>query len=443
MKIITKKSVIFTALAVVLLATALVISCTQLDGVSDKEEPSKPGTGKARLSINTRNASRTILPAGLPTGTKYLLILDGGGVGNTNGFDGNGDPAFLPDFSATVSAGTNVPVSNIPIGTYQSAQVFVYVKTDSDFVAGTDNIATLAIGEAALQTNGLIHWVVTESGPNSLGTHAPTLYPPGSKGSTGLFSYNITNSANRLATATFVVKGKTVGTVITSDLNSSNPYSIASTSYGSKVSVGVTSADGASANIPSGYYNVIFTLTDTDSQSAKFLEILQVYKGMESVYTGTFVNDIFPDPITPPPSVGNGGITITPPDVPAIDATLSTNDTTNVVITTVAPEVMIRPVTIKAGSARSLIFTVNTPSSGIGIDGWYYLDDLTTPISNGNGVTVSGSGPYTISFDTSGSGGTFPLPIDGTPTSIVLILTYTENSVIHQFSMPTLVIKFN
>jgi len=312
MKIITKKSVILAALAVVLLATALVISCnTPLDGNSDKDEPSKPGTGKVRLTINNKRYNATIVPTSLPSGTKYLLVLDGGGGGNTNG-DGGSE---LQNFYATVAAGSTVTVYNVPIGVYDSAQVFVYVKTASDFDPATDSIATLAIGESTVNDNSGSGWTVGATGTPSLGTHAPALYLPGSSkagtgaGTTGNLTFNITDASvgtSRISSVSFIIKERS-GTAYTGPGSSS-----ATSGNGTPVTFGTS---GNVNNIPNGYYNVIYTLKDNTPgtpKNAYFFEILHVYKSMTSVLSRALDDTVFP---VPPASPGNnnGTTVITTP----------------------------------------------------------------------------------------------------------------------------------
>jgi len=405
MKIITKKSVIFAALAVVLLATALIVSCEAptLDRIFDKEEPSLPGTGKVRLTINNRNASRTIVP-GLPGDIKYLLVLKGNGVG-------------LNDFFATVVGdGSPKTVSNIPIGTYQSAQVIAYTGSttlNNSNTSGT-SFLSVAIGESNAQNSGGSGYNIDGLTPTDLGSHTPTLYTPGTisgnGAGTGTFSYNIINNASaRLASAKFYVLGRGG----TTDLNSGAAYTInPTTGYGSKVPV--------STAVPTGYYNVIFELTDSETppNTVYYYEILHVYKNLESIYTTTFIPSIFPAQIISSP--GSVSISITGINgAPNVEGTLSTNDAANVIIAMGLASDVVRPVTIKAGTGRNLTFEIDSPSGATYV-GWERVvagsPPTITPITVGsNGVTVNNAtaDTFTITFDTTGGGGTFPYLIDG------------------------------
>jgi len=426
MKIITKKSVIFAALAIALLATALIISCNAptLDGISDKEEPSKPGTGKVRLTINNRNASRTIVPTFTDNVPKYLVILTGKVNGSLDGTSNTNT------FYATVSGST---VNDVPVGTYTSAQVFAYVKDDAD-LDDTDGstYATYAIGDSTANTGtGGNGFTITGVGsPPNLGTYTVSLYTPGT--GNGSFAYNITNNtSNRLATASFVVKGRGG----TSDLNSGGSYAIST--YGSEVPVLASLPSGAST-IPSGYYNVIFTLKDTDNQVVNFFEILHVYKNMKSLYKSTFIASIFPDALSPP-AVGNVAITINIPEVAVVEGALDAGGDSNVGIVPGAPTDVVRNVNIKKGASRSLTFVVNTPSSGVTFTNW--CDGLMNPITPGNGISISDDLPttqsFTISFDT--TNGSFPLAIDGSPNGIQLVLALSGSV---PFSTPLINIRF-
>jgi len=359
MKIITKKSVIFTALAVVLLATVLVISCNtpQLDGVSDKEEPSKPGTGKVRLSIDTRNASRTILPvAGSLTDLKYLLVLTG-----------TSSPP-LPNFYATVTTSTT-SVPDIPVGSYTAATVYVYTGTTLTSANWT-NYANVAIGKGDSNLSG--PFGINASTPTAIGTFAIVLYSPGTAPTTvgtGTFAYNFTKSSTLLNTAKYSVEGRgSEGAFIPT----ATPVDVV---FGSKQVVG----NGTTTNIPSGYYNVVYTLTDTFNRTAYFYEILHIYKGLESYYEKIFTNDIFPDA----PSVGIGNtISISGPDVPApISGNLnSSHAQVQVTTNNYGWNVKI----LKASVNADFTFTV---SAGTTIGSWKLLPALTTITASG-GITL-------------------------------------------------------
>jgi len=361
MKIITKKSVIFAALAVVLLATALVISCNApLDGFSDKEEPSKPGTGKVRLTINNRNASRTIMPKSSElSGIKYLLVLKG--------------PTTAQDFYKTVSDGTNVTVSGIPSNTYTSAQVIAYKHTiDLDNTSGS-TYATYAIGDSGSPSTGIGGAGFTINGsPIPLGTFTTTLYSPGTNSVNGNFVYNITAPSRISTTATdntFVITNR-------ADNSSAGSGNI------------VFGTPQTAIPLQSGSYNVVYTIKDMTSPVKKiayFYEILHVYQNLTSTFEFTISDDIFPGI----PGTGSGTITINGiegfPDL----AFVATVGGSNASVTSNGSGWEVKIDTTATNAV--ITFTVNNPTSGVTFVGWKLLPNVSTDLSTGNGITVTGN----------------------------------------------------
>jgi hypothetical protein len=298
MKINTRKSVIFTALAVMVLATALVIGCTSpLDGSLGVYEPTAPGTGRVKLSINNRNASRTILPTALPGNLRYWITFDGSSPHDAGDTDSS-----------------NPTINNIPIGSYTGITVIVYTKADAaNDAAGA---ATLAIG-GATYTNNINVTSGSTVGPFTIPTD---LYTPGSQTGNGTFAYNITYNdvGARLSSVKFNIVSRG-----TPSYNSTNNTATLNTL--------TTFGGGTPTPIPAGYHNVIFTLTDASGTTVSFYQILHVYKNMTSTFTSTFTDTLFPVPSSP----GSGTITIGSPGLPG-DArvTLLSSDTD---VATVAP----------------------------------------------------------------------------------------------------------
>jgi len=415
----------------------LVISCnTPLDGFSDIEGPSMPGTGKARLTINNRNYNRTILPLTLPT-IKYLLVLKG--------------DTGVEDFYKSITSSTTT-VDNIPIGDYVSAQVFAY--TGDDLVKATFNTyVNVAIGESDIDITG---FEIEEGVITPLGAHTVKLYAPGAApaptatptdNGKGGFSYKIKDStSSRLDSAEFVVLGR--GGI--APLNSGNPYTI--TANDTEIFIGGNPDDVVSPtpySIPSGYYNVFFTLEDNEATAnvVKFLEILHVYKGLNSLYENIFTPGIFPEQANPPKygevTITINGVSTAPTNVVGV---LSGGDSN---VTVGASNTLFVDVEIKKSGdsteVRNLIFTVGTPASGITLDGWYntifYPDLSAAKLGPGNGITFNSAGQtFTISFDTTnGDTGTgFPLALNGSSNDIQLILVYDGAS----FTIPLIKIKF-
>jgi len=436
MKIITKKSVIFTALAVVLLTTALVISCNAptTDGISDNEEPSIPGTGKVRLTIKNRDASRTIQPAGL-SGIRYLVILTGktgggpGGLGNSN------------TFYKTVTSGTDVPVSNIPEGTYASAQVIAYMK-DGTALGQSDGggFLSYAIGESSVDNGiGGNGFVINDGGITPLGTFNVSLYTPGvntgnGAGGLGSFTYAITDASSTIDQAKYVILGRspTPNFLVT-------PTDV--TFVDQTVLTPITSV--TVDNIPSGYYNVVYTLTDTASHTAYFYEILHVYKNMESLLTFTFTDAIFP--VTPPtPGNGNGEITITPPGNPHITVTfgLDSNSSSSDVIISgqngYGWNVQIR----RTATNPDLKLEVSVPSSGVTFGAWNLVNSsgVNPIVANGtNGITITLTSTQERTIQINTANASLPLP------TVSNDYYYTTQEVTYNgknFNSPAIYIKF-
>lgn len=410
MKIITKKSVIFAALAVVLLATALVISCnTPLDVLSDKEEPSKPGTGKVRLSINTRNKTRTILPTAVPGNTKYLLILKGSGI----------------SYYVTVTE-NQTSVSDVPIGNYTSAQVIMYSKDAALDNTDGSTYATYALGASDIN-NGTFN--INSAAPTSLGAaFVPVFYTPGTSSGDGTFTYEITKDAvSRVKGATFVIKGRGINNFPD---NTPTPYSVV---------FGTPDPLTSIKNIPSGYYDVIFTIEDTTpgtSLKSYFYQVLHVYKNMESTLSALFSNDIFP----PSPSSGNGSFSITPPDdLEDVECTLEKVDSTGVKSLGINSLGWVVEIGNDATVAE-LTFTITSPSSGVSIGAWKLLPDLTTISSGSGGITLT---PNVMNAQELG------IKIDATASSPALDVTGNINTTVLMlaldgvdFNSPNIYIKF-
>jgi len=388
MKIITKKSVIFAALAVVLLATALVISCiAPLDGISDKEEPSIPGTGKVKLTINTKNTERTILPTGFPSNTRYLLILSGG-------------PGT---FYANVLTGVAQSVGNIPVGTYTSVQVIVYTKATALTTSDYSTYALYAIGETAPQA-GTYTISATPAAALDLGSFTPVLYTPGTASGNGAgngtFTYTITDSSSRIASASFLVKGRSIADYDPSGTNTPFPVS-----YGGIQTVGT--------DIPSGYYNVIFTITSTDStpMTAYFYEILHVYKNMESTLTRTFTDAIFPTaPVLP--GTGDGEISINIPTLPdggTFTATLVVDSGSGPGVAVGSKNDYGWKVDIDPAETNAvLLLTITAPASITSYGSWNLVGSATViTIPTGAGIIHSGTTgvtqTYTITINATGA----------------------------------------
>jgi len=398
MKIITKKSVIFTALAAVLLATALVISCNNpLDGISDKgepsnkEEPSKPGTGKVRLSINN-TAGRTILPVtgGYPENMRYLLKLAGKTGG---GYGGVGDSqTYYVDVPV---ASTQQTVNDIPAGTYASAQVIVYVSATAlnNSTAAAAYVA-LAIGESAVDSSGFI--ISPSPAPAaSLGSFITDFYLPGAASSvgTGSFVYEITNAAvSRLNEVRFSIKSRVSGSYLFVDPTTYNNV-LAELDDETKIS-----------SIPSGSYNVIYSFTDKKTSDIySFYEILHVYKGVDSVYTLTIDNNFFSFVA----GDGNATITISPPKIPGLTTTAGLVAGANATVTgsLTGAHKDGWNVEIDNGDVGSIVFTVTSPSGGVTFNDLLecsgYTSIMETSISTVKGITVSNAGQvFTITFNT-------------------------------------------
>jgi len=432
MKIFTKKSVIIAALAVVLLTTALVISCNSPfdeGGISDKEEPSKPGTGKVRLTINPRKASRTILPSDLHDDTRYLLILTGSGGVSTH----------YEDVTSAAGTGSAETISDIPVGTYASAKVVVYVRATA-FDSSTDTynatfFNNFVIGESTVNDGpGSAGFAVNSGSTVSLGSYSPVLFLPGAYGSgtsagagTGTFSYKIKDSttSSLFSSGRFIVNKIGGG-----NLNGGSPYTITANDTETPVLV---SLPGGSPNIPTGYYDVIFTLTDKTNQKVTFFETLHVYKNNKSLFELDITNTLLAAAV---PSVGDTEIEIVVPGYSNVVGSLTTNDTTNVDITMGYPNV----VDITLGANRKLTFRVSSPTGGdVTYVGWV-LGDTSAILTDGTkGITIDNSvtDDFTIIFDTTHL--SFPYPKDGTYIVIQLKLLLDSTP----FNVPIINVSFN
>jgi len=393
MKIITKKSVIFAALAVVLLVTALVISCNapSLDGIFDKEEPSKPGTGKVRLLISNRNDSRTILPTGLPSNIKYWVTFSHG----------------TEPYSISVSSGT---INNVPARTYTGISVIVY--TSATYLNTLTAVQGAAIGSGTY--TGSTPIVIANGGTLNL-TGDPittTLYTPGvtvgSSVGTGTFSYNLdmTNiSVGRLTAANIRIVSRPTPNP-TDDPPQEN---LDITDYDS------TTITGNVTGIPAGYYNVFFTLTDNASHTASFYQILHVYRNMTSTFTFSgFSDTLFPT------HGGTSSIVIKDPDLPG-DIEYSLAGVSNATVTNNTASDGGYLVEVNDGDTGVIRLTITSATGSPTILDWSYG----LAISFGAAMDITSATTVTLTIDTSVS------PFDSLPADIVTTVEFDFNGSDH------------
>jgi len=342
MKINTRKSVILTALAVVVLTTALVIGCTSPVGelLEKGEKPTPPGTGRVRLSINSRNTSRTILPTVLPNDLKYWVTFNHGSAPYSVSIDSTG-------------ANTADTITGIPVASYTGISVVVYTSA-SELDNDTD-VAAAAIGNGSY--SGTV--AVTNGGTAEASSGVPfsittTLYTPGSPTSgTGAFSYDITNAATLITGATFKIVNRDGTSGIFGGTGGANRPVV----YGGAAGSTIT-------GIPTGYYNVIFTLKDNKvpANTVNFYQILHVYKNMTSTFEFTFNNNLFPSP----PPTGGASITVAAPSLPGnASVSIGSSGTAGVIGVTsgVASGTQAIIVTLLTDGTATLTLTITSSSA--------------------------------------------------------------------------------
>jgi len=424
MKIKTRKGIIFAALLALILTAGLIISCiSPIDKLALEDEDLLPGYGRVVLSVGNKNSNgRTILPdvdsgTGLPTDTKYLLVLKGGT-----------QQSGLANFYKNVTPNAGPQSIAVPIGKYDSAQVFAYNSDTALDASTTDytyaDLDDYAIGESTIYdpSSGID---VTASGSVSLSSHTPVLYIPGdtivtNAAGNGSFTYNITNGATRLnpSGATLTIKTLAGG---------STSYTGTSVTIGSKQTVG---------DLASGYYKVVFALKDMSAtpKTVYLSEYLHIYKNMESSFVRTITDTMLP-------AGGNTGITIggaqgIPKDM---TSTLTMTPVTGVTITTDTTNKFWKVYVENTVTNFSMDFSVTDPTGGVTFGDWF--DDVAnaaiTAIA-GNGVTISPSGQIlTIGINTADTTPYFNL------TNAVDYYTYIEliyNSV--KYHSPNIIFEF-
>lgn len=394
MKINTRKSVIFTALAVMVLATALVIGCTSpVDGLLGVYEPTAPGTGRAKLSINnSRNASRTILPE-LPNTIQYWVTFYSGATA-------------VHAESITLTSG-NGTMSNIPAGSYDKIEAIVCTDATNITTATDTSFAKGSItGTFTITPGGSLNLTVT----NPITT---ALYSPATSGGTGTFSYdfdlsNITAALLPLKKAEFQIVARAGTASLTGPLAATKSF--------------LTTNASTVTSIPAGYYNVIFTLQDKLNNYAYFYQILHVYKNMISTYEYDGFSDyLFPVP-PPPPSNGSGTLNITGPSAPSDascalvaggtdSAKINVDDTNSkVFVVTLTKPITAGTLTLTANPSTIKIKEINT-----------MIGSTVTPITSGGGLTFtapnSSSNTITLNIDT-----TSPAPFASLSGSYIIII---------------------
>jgi len=388
MKISIKKSLIFTAFAATVLAAVLAIGCTSpVDGSLGGgwgDEPTLPGTGKVKLSINSRNYSRTILPTALPANTKYYVTFD-----DTS--------TTISPYSTTINTSGTVIIPSIPAGNYDKISVIVY--TSATNLNGTA-VENAAIGEGSVTGTFNVTGGLDDFSSSAITT---ALYAPGSKTGNGTFVYNLDmKNITNLTAASFDIVPRPTGTSLgTTNINI--------------IDYDTAAVTGSVNNIPAGYYNVLFTLTNSTSDKAYFYQILHVYKNMTSPFTfNGFSDALFP---TPGPSIG-GMITIQDPDLPD-DIEYTLTNVTNATVTNSTNGGFLVQVT--DGNTATIRLSITTTVSGtatLTIDDWKYgLAGSLPPSALSIGTTTV---DLTINTATP--------PFTGKPTFITTV-EFTYNSV--------------
>jgi len=384
MKINTRKSVIFTALAVMVLTTVLIMGCTSpVSGLLEGgDEPTAPGTGRVKLSINNRNDSRTILPASLPSNRKYWVTFE----------------HATPSLSYSVSVNSGGTISNIPARAYSGLSVIVY--TSATALTSASTVEAAAIGHGTYEGTDPVT-VTPGVTLNLSGDPIVTkLFAPGetlnNSPGTGTFTYNIdisNISPSILDTAEMAVVGFTSGNQV-----AGSPFDIKDTNSGS-------------ITIPSGYYKVLFTLNDTAATThhAYLYQILHVYRNMTSSYAyAGFDDDIFPAPL----NVGSGNLSITdisgaPTDIVYTIQEVGTSG--NFALTGNASTGFV--ISLSKALTQPVV-TINLTTTGITTVGW----------QNGQGTLLAGATAGQINYTINVSNFT------AKNTSVSVVFTRTSDS---------------
>jgi len=255
MKTLTKKCGIITAVATLLLLTAMLIGCSNGITTTEKEDYTPPvGMGAIRLNFN-KDIARTILPdtADITDFNKFQLqftpTLNGGSISPIEYTDSN-------DLST--------PINLVP-GTY-TLQVLAYIED-----AG--NTFQLA---ASAEEDG----IVISSGGNTNKSITLKAIDPASatSGETGVFAWVITPpSTGTINSATLTLTAIGTGTT-------QSPINL--------TTVVVSGKWESSKLLPVGYYYADFAIT-RNGVLITFRHIAHIYQGMTSTFTYEFSDNFF------------------------------------------------------------------------------------------------------------------------------------------------------
>jgi hypothetical protein len=260
MKRLTKKCGIITAVATLLLLTAMLIGCSNGTTVTEKENYTPPaGMGYVRLNFNNTVGRATTLP-------DVVLI--------------SFFKAFKLQFTptATVAGGAAKTVTVTDSAKLGEAIDLIPGSYDLTVIAYTDYDDQTEIASNPAATGDATSELTIAIGVPESATVVLKLYDPSVGSGNGKFAWNITNSINSAISAASMVVTEIGGSVVYT-----HPSLL--TAFGSATITGST-------NIPAGYYFVDFSLT-VGGKPRDFRHILHIYQNMTSTFGYEFSDGSF------------------------------------------------------------------------------------------------------------------------------------------------------
>lgn len=359
MKILTKKCGIITAVATLLLLTAMLTGCS--NGITGKEDYTPPaGMGYVRLNFNNTVGRATTLPDEVDLDFFEAFELQ-----------------FTP--TATVPGGVAKTVTITDPTELGDAIDLVPGSYDLTVIAYTDyNDGTETASNPAATGDADSELTIAIGNPETA-TVVLKLYDPSVGSGNGKFAWSITNNITAPISAASMVVTEIGGSVAYT-----HPDLL--TAFGSATVTGNTS-------IPAGYYFVDFSLT-VDSTARDFRHILHIYQNMTSTFTYVFNNGSF--------DISNGrvspGITyekpvvVSPPELESGSA-LTENQTLTI--------------SIAAAGTTSVDITVTNYAIYDSIE-WFL--GLSTTLTSTDGLSASDD----VDYDTLTIDGSAPFDTEGT-----------------------------
>jgi hypothetical protein len=275
-KMKTRKTVVAVLAAVLLVSAALIVGCmNQLDGITEQDGDSitpPEGQGLFRFKFNDVNP-RTILPGSIPAATAMYYDIKFYKGSPTFGILYKTVPATGALAYGSITGGANAIAVDADV-------VYKIVITAYDTNTKTNALAGW--------TSSGAHFSVADGGTEGVSADLIGLVDGTQKGNfTYTISYNNTlpnptyTTTPAWGTRTLDIKGYTSGSSVTGVTLIDGVTPVV---FPLDLSVGAN-LSGTGLIIPTGYYNVIVTLSATNCQDRIIENVMHIYPTLTSTYT--------------------------------------------------------------------------------------------------------------------------------------------------------------